>query len=169
MKVFTLFLTLSLMATLAGCQTGSRRGGASVEPGPALTETVSLLNGQIEMTAEFGHRSRLLHEADQVVEDRDGDFGDRRRRYFPGSIQENYLRLSFRNTSAETVSLEMGSVVTSMGRFSPSPRSLEIPAGETGRLTPFFFTYPRHYGDYKAVVAFSGDRHSEQVEVVFQQ
>ncbi len=169
MKIFTIFLTLGFIATLAGCQTGSRRGNAQTDHGPAVVETVTLHNGQIELRAEFGHRSRLLQEAGQQVEDRSGDFGDRRRRTFPGSIQENYLRLEFHNISNQDVVLEIGGVATSMGRFSPMPRTLEIAAGESARLTPFFFTYPRHYGDFKVNVTVTRSGQSDQVEVILKQ
>ena len=169
MKTLTFFLTLALIASLAGCQSGSRRANSQVDHGPAVVETATLFDGQIELRAEFGHRSRLLQESGQQIEGRSGDFGDRRRRTFPGSIQENYLRLEFDNISNRDVVLEIASVVTSMGRFSPLPRTLEIAAGESGRLTPFFFTYPRHYGDVKVNVSVTSDGRSDQAEMLLKQ
>lgn len=169
MKILTIFLTLGIFIFLVGCQTGSRRANTQIDHGPAVYDSATILGGQLEVHAELGHRSRLLEETGQQITDRSGDFGDRRRRTFPGSIQENYLRLEFRNVSGQDLTLEIGGVVTSMGRFSPLPRTLEIAAGESGRLTPFFFTYPRHYGDFNVSVTVTSAAESEQVDLVLKQ
>lgn len=157
--------------TLIGC--GTTRPpprAAAAEPPRIVSETASLWDDSVRLTAEFGHRSYLAWEASlEETKNRDErveSLSDRRPRYRPGSGQENFLRLRIENVSAEEVEMDITTVVTTMGRFRPQPASLRLEPGQSGRLNPFFFTYPRHYGDFMVEVVLSGV-HGEQT-VAFQ-